>query len=67
MVLCGGGGGEPSGTPLDCTLRVKEGAVPNEYGTWLYGRAGWCDGLQVDPWRTDVTKQVRPQRARFLT
>ncbi|XP_077950753.1 uncharacterized protein LOC120810644 isoform X2 [Gasterosteus aculeatus] len=49
---------DSAGTPLDCTLRVKEGAVPNEYGTWLYGRAGWCDGLQVDPWRTDVTKQL---------
>lgn len=48
----------PSGTPLGCTTRVKEGAVPNEHGTWLYGRAGWCDGLQVNPWRVDVTKQV---------
>ncbi|KAK9514300.1 hypothetical protein VZT92_027776 [Zoarces viviparus] len=49
---------DSAGTPLGCTLRVKEGAVPNEHGTWLYGRAGWCDGLQVDPWRTDITKQL---------
>lgn len=50
--------GESSGTALGCTERVKGGAVPNEHGTWLYGRGGWCDGLQVDPWRTDITKQV---------
>ncbi|XP_070767867.1 uncharacterized protein [Enoplosus armatus] len=49
---------DSAGTPLGCTTRVKEGAVPNEHGTWLYGRGGWCDGLQVDPWRVDITKQL---------
>ncbi|XP_070823210.1 uncharacterized protein [Chaetodon trifascialis] len=49
---------DSAGTPLGCTKWVKKGAVPNEYGTWLYGRAGWCDGLQVDPWRIDITKQL---------
>uniref|UniRef100_A0A3P9KSS7 Si:dkey-256h2.1 n=1 Tax=Oryzias latipes TaxID=8090 RepID=A0A3P9KSS7_ORYLA len=49
---------DSAGSSLGCALRVKEGAVPNEHGTWLYGRGGWCDGLQVDPWRTDVTEQV---------
>ncbi|XP_038566528.1 uncharacterized protein si:dkey-256h2.1 [Micropterus salmoides] len=49
---------DSAGSPLGCTLRVKEGAVPNEHGTWLYGRGGWCDGLQVNPWRTDITKQL---------
>lgn len=49
---------DSAGTALGCTLRVKEGAVPNEHGTWLYGRGGWCDGLQVNPWRTDLTTQV---------
>ncbi|XP_072249772.1 uncharacterized protein [Leuresthes tenuis] len=49
---------DSAGTALGCTMRVKEGAVPNEHGTWLYGRGGWCDGLQVNPWRTDVTKQL---------
>ncbi|KAF7692019.1 uncharacterized protein si:dkey-256h2.1 isoform X1 [Silurus meridionalis] len=44
--------------PLGCAMRVGEGAVPNEHGTWLYGRAGWCDGLQVDPWRIDLTSQL---------
>ncbi|XP_071326608.1 uncharacterized protein [Trachinotus anak] len=49
---------DSAGTALGCTMRVKEGAVPNEYGTWLYGRGGWCDGLQVNPWRMDITKQL---------
>ncbi|XP_012731467.2 uncharacterized protein si:dkey-256h2.1 isoform X2 [Fundulus heteroclitus] len=49
---------DSAGTALGCTMRVKEGAVPNEHGTWLYGRGGWCDGLQVDPWRIDITKQL---------
>ncbi|XP_029360751.1 uncharacterized protein LOC115045283 [Echeneis naucrates] len=49
---------DSAGTALGCTTRVKEGAVPNEHGTWLYGRGGWCDGLQVDPWRTDITTQL---------
>uniref|UniRef100_UPI0037E9351E uncharacterized protein n=1 Tax=Semicossyphus pulcher TaxID=241346 RepID=UPI0037E9351E len=49
---------DSAGSPLGCTMRVKEGAVPNEHGTWLYGRGGWCDGLQVDPWRIDITEQL---------
>uniref|UniRef100_A0A3Q3VQB7 Peptide-N-glycosidase F N-terminal domain-containing protein n=1 Tax=Mola mola TaxID=94237 RepID=A0A3Q3VQB7_MOLML len=49
---------DTAGSPLGCTTRVIEGAVPNEHGTWLYGRGGWCDGLQVDPWRVDITKQL---------
>ncbi|XP_041648683.1 uncharacterized protein si:dkey-256h2.1 isoform X2 [Cheilinus undulatus] len=49
---------DSAGSPLGCAMRVKEGAVPNEHGTWLYGRGGWCDGLQVDPWRIDITKQL---------
>ena len=49
---------DPPGSALGCAMRVTEGAVPNEHGTWLYGRGGWCDGLQVSPWRTDITEQV---------
>lgn len=49
---------DSAGTALGCAMRVKEGAVPNEHGTWLYGRGGWCDGLQVNPWRIDITKQL---------
>ncbi|XP_028672880.1 uncharacterized protein si:dkey-256h2.1 [Erpetoichthys calabaricus] len=47
-----------AGTPFGCAEKVPEGVVPNERGTWLYGRAGWCDGQDVAPWRTDITDQV---------
>uniref|UniRef100_UPI00398F59E3 uncharacterized protein n=1 Tax=Pristiophorus japonicus TaxID=55135 RepID=UPI00398F59E3 len=47
-----------AGTSLGCADKVSEGVVPNEHGTWLYGRNGWCDGQDVAPWRKDVTKQV---------
>ncbi|XP_071388895.1 uncharacterized protein [Centroberyx affinis] len=49
---------DSAGTALGCAMRVKEGAVPNEHGTWLYGRGGWCDGLQVNPWTIDITRQL---------
>ena len=46
--------------PLGCTLPVAlSGAVPNEHGTWLYGRDGWCDGQDVAARVTDVTHQVK--------
>ena len=32
--------------------------TPNEEGTWLYGRDGWCDGQEVRPEVWDVTSQV---------
>uniref|UniRef100_A0A8C4QFQ0 Si:dkey-256h2.1 n=1 Tax=Eptatretus burgeri TaxID=7764 RepID=A0A8C4QFQ0_EPTBU len=47
-----------AGTPLGCADQVLSGVVPNEHGTWLYGRDGWCDGREVQPWRVDITKQV---------
>ena len=37
---------------------ILEGTVPNQYGTWGYGRAGWCPGLDVDPFITDITDAV---------
>ncbi|KAG7282946.1 hypothetical protein CRUP_028463 [Coryphaenoides rupestris] len=57
-----------AGSGLGCAVRVKEGVVPNEHGTWLYGRGGWCCGLQVDPWTIDVTGQLdlSSQRANVL-
>ena len=43
-----------------CAERASEGVVPGQYGTWVYGRGGWCPGLQVDQWRQDVTGDVTP-------
>ena len=44
-----------AGTAMGCADRVPEGVVPNEHGTWLYGRDGWCDGQEVIPWVVDIT------------
>ena len=46
-------------TPLGCADRVPQGVVPNEHGTWLYGRDGWCDGQQVEPWVFDITSDLQ--------
>ncbi|XP_014788143.1 uncharacterized protein LOC106882100 [Octopus bimaculoides] len=50
-----------AGTPLGCANKAPIGVVPNEHGTWLYGRDGWCDGLQVDPWLIDITNDISKQ------
>ena len=47
-----------AGTDFGCALQVEDGVVPNQYGTWIYGRAGWCPGQDVRPWVIDVTEQV---------
>ncbi len=41
-----------------CKNRVPDGVVANQGGTWVYGRAGWCPGLDVPPWSADVTADV---------
>lgn len=37
-----------------------EGTVPNQYGTWWYGRNGWCPGKEVPMVAIDITDQVVP-------
>lgn len=49
-----------AGTALGCADRVPEGVIPNEHGTWLYGRDGWCDGQEVIPWVVDITGALKP-------
>lgn len=41
-----------------CMKQVADGAVPNQYGTWWYGRSGWCPGKEVKLTMTDITDQV---------
>lgn len=49
-----------AGTANGCRDRVRTGGVvPNQAGTWTYGRAGWCPGQGVDPVRWDITSRVR--------
>jgi hypothetical protein len=43
---------------LGCMAQIGDGTVPNQYGTWWYGRAGWCPGKHVAMVMTDVTDQV---------
>ena len=47
-------------TLYGCMSRVADGVVPNQAGTWVYGRAGWCPGLDVPPWNVDITQEVHP-------
>lgn len=41
-----------------CEKQVKNGVVANQYGTWPYGRAGWCAGQDVKQWTYDITDWV---------
>jgi hypothetical protein len=45
-------------TASGCADRVALGVVPNQHGTWYYGRGGWCPGEDVAPWVVDVTADV---------
>ena len=47
-----------AGTDYGCAEQVSEGTVPNQYGTWVLGRGGWCPGRAVDPWEADITDAV---------
>jgi hypothetical protein len=43
---------------LGCIEQIDDGALPNQYGTWYLGRGGWCPGLDVPPFRADVTADL---------
>ena len=43
------------------------GMVPNQGGTWWYGRDGWCPGEQVTPHVWDVTQMVTPGSTATVT
>jgi hypothetical protein len=43
-----------------CMPEMERGMVPNQAGTWWFGRGGWCPGQQVEPWVVDVTADVTP-------
>src|SRR4029078_1097974 len=47
-----------AGTDNGCTDQVVSGVVPNQFGTWFFGRGGWCPGLDVAPFVADITDQV---------
>lgn len=50
----------PEAQTLDgCRDRVGQGVVPNQHGTWYFGRGGWCPGEDVRPFTADLTADVR--------
>jgi hypothetical protein len=49
-----------AGSTYGCQDQIADGTVPNQYGTWWYGRGGWCPGKHVPVVVTDVTDQVLP-------
>jgi len=55
------------GTELGCTTMAGKGMVANQYSNWHYGRAGWCTGMDVRPWVTDITKAVQAGQSAKLT
>jgi hypothetical protein len=55
-----------AGSAFGCADKTARGAVPNEHGTWYYGRNGWCDGLDVRPMVWDITSSVHTQGANAL-
>ena len=46
------------GTTYGCNDLVNVGVAPNQYGTWVYGRAGWCPGQDVALDRIDITELI---------
>ena len=44
---------------MDPEVIQTTGVIPNQYGTWGYGRAGWCPGRDVKPHITDITDFVQ--------
>jgi hypothetical protein len=49
-----------AGSATGCQDQVDQGAVPNQFGTWPFGRGGWCPGLDVKPWVADITEALIP-------
>jgi hypothetical protein len=47
-----------AGTAMGCAEQVGIGTIPNQSGTWVYGRAGWCPGMEVPVWTADLTADV---------
>ena len=47
-----------SGTHCMQVETIAQGVIPNQYGTWGYGRAGWCPGQDVAPVVTDITDYI---------
>jgi Peptide-N-glycosidase F, C terminal len=56
-----------AGTESGCIAQDVDGMIPNQGGTWWYGRDGWCPGEQVTPHVWDVTAMVTPGSTATVT
>ena len=43
-----------------CIGEIEGGMVPNQGGTWWFGRGGWCPGQHVVPWVIDLSEIALP-------
>jgi hypothetical protein len=50
-----------------CMEQVKEGTIPNQYGTWWYGRSNWCPGREVQLKTIDISEQITPGETATLS
>jgi hypothetical protein len=51
---------DEAGSDTACQESVGTGTVPNQAGTWWYGRGGWCPGRHVDPYVINATNYALP-------
>lgn len=49
-----------AGSAEGCVDHLGDGALPNQAGTWMYGRDGWCPGMGVMPVSWDITASITP-------
>jgi len=52
---------------MGCVDQIENGMVPNQGGTWWFGRGGWCPGQQVDPFIADATEAAPPGTTATIT
>ena len=41
-----------------CENEINNGVVANQFGSWPFGRAGWCAGQDVKQWTYNITDWV---------
>ena len=46
------------GDSQGCEKEVDRGVVANQFGSWPFGRAGWCAGQDVKQWTYDITDWI---------
>ena len=53
--------------PLGCFEQVNDGVIPNQAGTWVYGRNNWCPGTGVKLWNADLSMAASGEGPHTLT